>query len=266
MRRPASGLSRVAGVILDGRSRLVESRSSKPAMQLSSSAQSSAADRPSGRPGRATRRRRSCRSAKRRRRSAFRPVRLHSAAGWRIEPPVSVPVAAGARRAATAAAEPPDEPPGTRSIPTDWHRTESRRFRSTNPWRTRPCWSCRARPHRPARSGDHRRIVGTDEVASIFEPQVVASPRRRKCPSGRSGCRSADRPSPRASAVVGSAGLRQARSGSTVMKALSSGSGARCDRGRFVSVRRWKSASAGQGLRQMSVRLLLDHSITFGTR
>ena len=41
------------------------------------------------------------------------PVRLHSAAGWRIDPPVSVPVAAGVSRAATAAAEPPDEPPGT---------------------------------------------------------------------------------------------------------------------------------------------------------
>ena len=40
----------------------------------------------------------------------------HNAAGWRIEPPVSVPVAAGASRAATAAAEPPDEPPGTVSI------------------------------------------------------------------------------------------------------------------------------------------------------
>ena len=37
----------------------------------------------------------------------------HSAAGWRIEPPVSVPVAAGAMRAATQAAAPPDEPPGT---------------------------------------------------------------------------------------------------------------------------------------------------------
>ena len=36
------------------------------------------------------------------------------AAGWRIEPPVSVPVAAGTSRAATAAAEPPEEPPGTR--------------------------------------------------------------------------------------------------------------------------------------------------------
>ena len=34
------------------------------------------------------------------------------AAGWRIEPPVSVPVAPGAIRAATAAELPPDEPPG----------------------------------------------------------------------------------------------------------------------------------------------------------
>ena len=38
-----------------------------------------------------------------------------SAAGWRIEPPVSVPIATGARPAATAAAEPPELPPGTRS-------------------------------------------------------------------------------------------------------------------------------------------------------
>src|SRR5271163_2969835 len=36
-----------------------------------------------------------------------------NAAGWRIEPPVSVPVAPRQRLAATAAAEPPEEPPGT---------------------------------------------------------------------------------------------------------------------------------------------------------
>ena len=41
------------------------------------------------------------------------PVMPHRAAGWRIEPPVSVAVAPGMRRAATAAAEPPEEPPGT---------------------------------------------------------------------------------------------------------------------------------------------------------
>ena len=38
------------------------------------------------------------------------------AAGWRMEPPVSVPVAAGASPAATAAAEPPEEPPGTAEV------------------------------------------------------------------------------------------------------------------------------------------------------
>ena len=41
------------------------------------------------------------------------PTMPQKAAGWRIEPPVSVPVAPSAQRAATAAAEPPDEPPGT---------------------------------------------------------------------------------------------------------------------------------------------------------
>src|SRR5690606_21400307 len=36
-------------------------------------------------------------------------------AGWRIDPPVSEPRAAGTIRAATAAAEPELDPPGTRS-------------------------------------------------------------------------------------------------------------------------------------------------------
>jgi hypothetical protein len=40
------------------------------------------------------------------------PVMPTKAAGWRIDPPVSVPVTPGASRAATAAAEPPELPPG----------------------------------------------------------------------------------------------------------------------------------------------------------
>src|ERR1700679_2277766 len=44
----------------------------------------------------------------------LRPTVPVTAAGCRIEPPVSVPVAARQRSPATAAAEPPDEPPGTR--------------------------------------------------------------------------------------------------------------------------------------------------------
>src|SRR5437763_10885404 len=38
----------------------------------------------------------------------------HNDAGWRTDPPVSDPRAAGTMRAATAAAEPPEEPPATR--------------------------------------------------------------------------------------------------------------------------------------------------------
>ncbi len=42
------------------------------------------------------------------------PTTPHSAAGWRIEPPVSVPIPRGTWQAATAAADPPLDPPGTR--------------------------------------------------------------------------------------------------------------------------------------------------------
>src|SRR5689334_22514141 len=43
-----------------------------------------------------------------------RPTTPQRAAGCLMEPPVSEPSAHGARPAATAAAEPPEEPPGTR--------------------------------------------------------------------------------------------------------------------------------------------------------
>ena len=43
------------------------------------------------------------------------PTMPVSAAGWRIEPPVSVPIDSGAWKAATATAEPPLLPPGTLS-------------------------------------------------------------------------------------------------------------------------------------------------------
>ncbi len=42
------------------------------------------------------------------------PTIPHTAAGCRMDPPVSVPMPSGASNPATAAAEPPDEPPGTR--------------------------------------------------------------------------------------------------------------------------------------------------------
>jgi len=39
-----------------------------------------------------------------------------SEAGWRTEPPVSEPSATGTIPAATATADPPDDPPGTREV------------------------------------------------------------------------------------------------------------------------------------------------------
>src|SRR5207247_7112308 len=44
------------------------------------------------------------------------PTTPQKAAGCRTEPPVSEPRAAGTAPAATSAAEPPDEPPGTRVL------------------------------------------------------------------------------------------------------------------------------------------------------
>src|SRR5215510_10201496 len=45
----------------------------------------------------------------------LRPTMPQRAAGWRMEPPVSEPRARGTIRAATAAADPPLDPPGVRS-------------------------------------------------------------------------------------------------------------------------------------------------------
>ena len=48
-------------------------------------------------------------------RLGFSPTRPQQAAGMRIEPPPSLPCATGSMPVATAAAAPPEEPPGVRS-------------------------------------------------------------------------------------------------------------------------------------------------------
>ena len=45
------------------------------------------------------------------------PTTPQKLAGWRIEPPVSVPVAPRHKFADTAAADPPEDPPGTNFFP-----------------------------------------------------------------------------------------------------------------------------------------------------
>src|SRR5580765_6994950 len=93
-------------------SALVESRSSRPAMTPSASAASdtfvpntptwSRDDPNATNPWRLTRPY-----------VGFTPTIPQNAAGWRTEPPVSDPSAMGTTPAATATAEPPDDPPGT---------------------------------------------------------------------------------------------------------------------------------------------------------
>ena len=61
------------------------------------------------------------------------PVTPQSAAGCRIEPPVSVPVAAGAKAPATAAAEPPDEPPGTAVLSQGFFTAPKKEFSLAEP-------------------------------------------------------------------------------------------------------------------------------------
>ena len=56
------------------------------------------------------------------------PSTPQNAAGWRTEPPVSVPSASGTMPAATAAAEPPDEPPATRSGSSGWRTGPNAEF------------------------------------------------------------------------------------------------------------------------------------------
>src|SRR5207253_9925798 len=51
---------------------------------------------------------------------ALIPATRNRDAGWRTEPPVSDPSAAGTAPAATSAADPPDEPPGTRVLSNGW--------------------------------------------------------------------------------------------------------------------------------------------------
>jgi hypothetical protein len=112
----------------------------------------------------------------------------HSAAGWRIEPPVSVPVAAGARRAATAAAEPPEEPPGTRRGSTG--SSPGRRSEvsldepiANSSMLVLPSVTMPAAFERSITCG----VVGATKFSSIFEPQVVSQPSAQKmslCASG----------------------------------------------------------------------------------
>ena len=117
----------------------------------------------------------------------FMPTIPHSEAGRRIEPPVSVPIAHGAVPAATAAALPPLDPPGTSRGPTGSAPARSRSSRSRSPSRTRPGSSCRARARR--RSAGCARswpCTAAGIPRGCASRPCSARPRRRRGPSRRS--------------------------------------------------------------------------------
>ena len=97
------------------------------------------------------------RSARRRRRSAM-PVTPQKLAGWRIEPPVSVPVAASASAAPRPRPPSRRRPPGTALTVSHGSPGQKAESRSTSPSRTRPVGLAEASPRRPWRGGRRRRV------------------------------------------------------------------------------------------------------------
>src|SRR5687768_720364 len=104
-----------------------------------------------------------------------------SAAGWRIDPPVSVPVAAGASRAATAAAEPPELPPGTVATSHGFLTGPNQEVSQDDPIANS---SMLVLPRLTAPAAFSCSTTwasyGDRKLDNIFEPQVVSQPRAQK--------------------------------------------------------------------------------------
>ena len=90
-------------------------------------------------------------------RAGLIPNRPQQEAGMRIEPPPSLPWAAGARPAATAAAAPPLDPPGVASrVPRVTAGAVQLRLGHRRQARARACSSSRSRRSRPPSAGGRR--------------------------------------------------------------------------------------------------------------
>ena len=104
-------------------------------------------------------------------------MRLQNIAGCRIEPPVSVPVDAGVKPAATAAAEPPEEPPGTRETSQGFFTVPKYEDSLDEPIANSSILSL---PNVTMPASDMFlttvEVYGATKFSSIFEPQVVRHP------------------------------------------------------------------------------------------
>src|SRR5579862_9893501 len=105
------------------------------------------------------------------------PMRLQNAPGSRIDPPVSLPNATAASSAATAAAEPPLDPPGTRSRSYGLRVTPSAEFSHELPIANSsmfvlPTGTQPASSRRPTAVA----VYGATQCSRILLPHVVRVP------------------------------------------------------------------------------------------
>src|SRR5919106_1461648 len=107
----------------------------------------------------------------------FNPTTPHSAAGWRTEPPVSVPSPHTASPAATAAAEPPEEPPGTVDTSHGLRVGKYEEFSVEEPMANSSQFVLPSRGVPAAFSrAQHVASYGGTYVLRICEPHVVVTP------------------------------------------------------------------------------------------
>src|SRR5919108_3031423 len=152
------------------------------------------------------------------------PVTPHSEAGWRMDPPVSVAVATGTTRAATAAAEPPEEPPGT-SFSSQGLRTGPYQLVSLDDPMANSSMLVLPRVTMPASFSRATTVAsyGDTKLSSIREPQLVLTPCVQKMSLWASGRPVDGAADPAARARSAAAAWARACSRITVMKALSRG-------------------------------------------
>src|ERR1700730_7254514 len=151
---------------------------------------------------------------------------LQNEAGSGMDPPGSVPTAIGTDRAPTVLALPPDDPPGTPSRSHGLRVGKNAEFSQDEPIANS---SILVLPTITA-SAASSRCTTVDEYgglkfARIFEPHVVSSPLRQKMSLTAVGTPAkGPTASPRAMRASTSRAFASARSGSSVMYALSDGS------------------------------------------
>ncbi len=107
----------------------------------------------------------------------FNPTTPQNDAGWRIDPPVSEPSVAIAISAATAAADPPDDPPGTRLLSRGLCTGRYAEFSVDDPMANSSQLSL-PRTTAPAvsRRATDVQSYGGIKFSRIFEPAVVRTP------------------------------------------------------------------------------------------